>query len=250
VKGYRTDSSFGLVETGRYTSEFYPTGQKVDKTKAPVIFTHGSGAQWGYVDSTRLGSRLSGPLHATAGFPVIASELGAQAWGNDTAMTAIDACFARVKSNWGITASKFHLSGGSMGGLTALRYATLHPEKVASVTVLFPLCNLINFWNGQTTTVKNEISGAWGVANGTAPPNTSDIRAGLQAIAGQFPVRIYYSSADAIVSVPDILDAANRVQAEVCMDVGPNGHSEQTVLDYYAATNYCQSDFARMNLVG
>lgn len=227
---YQAESQFGTIETGKY-STFFDALPKPALDRAPVVMTHGSGAQWGFVDAARPGSIMNGPMLGYGGINSVSSELAGQAWGNDAAMTAVDSCFTKIKARHGLTGSKFHLFGGSMGGFTALRYATLHPEKVASMTLLFPLCNLTNFWNANAAAVRNEISAAWGVANGTPPPAGASIAAGLAAISGQVPVDIYYSSADAIVSVPDIIATAAVLNAGL-HDVGPNGHSEQTVLDY------------------
>lgn len=68
---------------------------------------------------------------------------GTLTWGNNTAMSAIDAAYTYLRGTLGANGStKIGLMGWSMGGLNALNWLKRNPEKVACTWLWSPMTNL------------------------------------------------------------------------------------------------------------
>jgi pimeloyl-ACP methyl ester carboxylesterase len=303
---YRT----GDIRSGNDNIVCTPGAQRRPNTKYPAILAHGSGgtaASWTYV--LNYGSQpFASYLALQGGIPWIACDNSFQAWGNDASMTDIDNQINYLHTKFGTPANKAVLIGGSMGGLTVLRYAILNPTKVAAVVGVIPLTDLKLFYrtnvgsaDAGSTSTAYQIAVAWGVTvprafsdlvttNGStaissataaftagdngkvlwaaagvpvgttityvdathatlstpATATTSGTKAGIltalpsgadiQSLAASLtvPTKLYYSSADTIVFPSQqtaFAAAANGGAGVPIVNVGPNGHSEQTILD-------------------
>lgn len=231
--GYKATTAYGVVESGKFTTVWTPTKRRANKYMAVLL--HGSGAQVGHIDPTRLGSVQLPAFLASAGIPCITSEFAGQSWANDASMTTITNAITYGNSLFGLPAgNKVVLLGGSMGGALGIRYAGLNPTKVAAYVGYIPLTNLYNFYNALATgnATRIEIAGAWGVAANASLPAGADLMGthGPAMKNAGIPSRIYYSSTDATVNPADQV-AAGPVLGTTALNVGTNGHTEATIVD-------------------
>jgi 2-hydroxy-6-oxonona-2,4-dienedioate hydrolase len=108
---------------------YYEAG---DATGAPVVLLHGSGpgaTGW---------SNFSGNIEqiAAAGFHVLAPDM--PGWGDSDAVATVDMDHDRdlVEFLDGLGIAKAALVGNSMGAHTAIRFATLHPERITHLVTM------------------------------------------------------------------------------------------------------------------
>lgn len=174
TNSYSTSYQVGNIKAGNYDLIGMPGTQRRPTTRYPAVLIHGSGgtaASFAY--ALNYGSNaLAANLALTGGIPWMASDNDLQAWGNDAAMADIDTQIGYLSSHLGTPAGKAVLVGGSMGGLTALRYAILNPRKVGAVIGIIPLTDLKYFYNANQYGTAAEIATAWGVA---APRTFTDL---------------------------------------------------------------------------
>lgn len=173
MKSYSLTTSIGNAKAGELDFLWAPTTQRRPATKYGVVLCHGSGNPYGYAMLPNQGSVALPVNFALAGIPSVAGEFGGQAWGSDTAMTAIDTAVTYMATKLGTPTDKVLLVGGSMGGYTAIRYALTRPTKVAGVIGLIPLTNMNYFYPqfALSGTSASEIASSWGVA---APRTSTD----------------------------------------------------------------------------
>lgn len=227
TSSYRMEMARGMIRANEYNMAWIPNPRR-PADKAPAILLHMSGAPMQYAESTRIHSLTVGAFLAWQGIPSVAGEMSGQSWGNDAAMTDIDKAFTYAKSKFGLTATKFHLIGASMGGFVGARYATLFPEKVASFTGLIPLLDLNAFYNAVTPgAYKNEISTAWGVANDAPLPAGATLN--LAALKNVVSSRVYYASNDTVVNPSTMTLPGATAMGAATVDVGALGHTENAI---------------------
>ena len=123
------------------------------------------------------------------GYTFLGTTPGASAhtWGNDAAQTALATDLAAFQGTGicgGAKAGKVALIGVSMGHLTAFNYAVRHPENVAGVLGLIPVCSLVAHYNGGVETGlasggwPTEINQAYGLSTS---PNAATLDATVKA---------------------------------------------------------------------
>lgn len=229
MSGYAKVMTKSHIRANEREYTFTPTKRRTAGTYG-VVMCHGAGAPTEFSDTVLTGGMQIGPQLALAGIPSIAAEMGGNQWGNDLAMGCIDTAITYMAAQASVPATKVCLLGVSMGGLTAIRYAMLHPDKVAAVVGIIPLTNLVGFYNANAGS-QAEIAAAWGVATGAALPAAADIQS--QAASLTVPTRIYYSSADTTV-IPADTTAFATAAGVPAIDVGAHGHSDTTLLDVIA----------------
>ncbi len=154
---------------------------------------------------------------AQHGYSAAATDHGYASWGNDSALDAAEAMVALCTSGaWAPPAGdsgRVALVGISMGMLTATRYALAHPDRIAALIGIVPVCNLGDFYT-RNTGLRDQICTAHGVATpgpgtlpapiSTATDPTSHITEYQALIAAGVPVEVWSSIGDTTVDVdPD-----------------------------------------------
>lgn len=152
-----------------------PTGFAGDGTKMGVICLHGAtGTARQMVDGVNFGS-LKAILNAVAaaGYPVLGVTTG-DTWGNDSAMTKIDAAKTYLQGTVGAKAGAIGLIGGSMGGANMLNWAKRNLASTACAVGLVPVSDITDMHTnnrGGLTTNINAAYGTWSEATYGAARN-------------------------------------------------------------------------------
>jgi pimeloyl-ACP methyl ester carboxylesterase len=115
-------------------------------------------------------------------------------------------------------AERFFFVGGSMGGSCNLTYAVLHPEDVAAVVALCPVCDLPSYYgwceSRATPAVLKEVAEAVRAAYDGPPSQKPDLyrrHSCLQNVARlTMPVYVAHGDADALVPVEQSRALASR----------------------------------------
>lgn len=230
MSGVKAITDYGNVAAGEYDFLYLPTVPR--EGGLGVVACHGSGHPYMFADATHDRAAMLGWAIASAGIPMVAAEFGGQAWGNPEAMDMIDDAITYMGAKAGTSISQVLLIGASMGGYTALRYAKMNPSKVAAVVGMIPLTNMTYFYQNIGGTSDDEIAGAWGVTAPADLPSASQV----QEVASSFdmPIRLYYSSTDALIRPSDTTSFAAAVGPNAtAINVGTHGHSDQTIGDIF-----------------
>lgn len=224
---YRSRSRVGNVVAGELDTVVRPTPRRA-ADKYPVILLHGSNTPYQYIQSQQ-SLRLPGYL-GWAGIPSISAIMHGQTYANDTSMSDIGVAKGFIETELELTGNKVHLIGISMGAALAVRYASLNPTLVASVTGIIPLSSIINYYTGLPAgATKNEIATAWGVVAPADLPAGADIVTLGTAMDGVVPSRLYYASDDPLIPTADVIALGNAIGAEAVVDMGTGGHTETSV---------------------
>lgn len=114
-------------------------------TKRVILGCHGRGGysyQYAPASSSQPG-RHTPHLVDTAGYALLGIDHSAiNAWGDPTAMRAMDDAYNYLKNTFLMSSSKIALQGWSMGGLTALNWAIRNPTKVSAVWLWNPATDI------------------------------------------------------------------------------------------------------------
>lgn len=227
MSSYAAITRYGSVRAAEYDTVFKPNPQR-PTGKYGVVLLHGSGAPREFIAPELLGSSKIAPLIAQAGIPCISAEMSGQSWANDAAMTDIDNAIAFLAAQTGCPSTKVHLLGISMGGALMIRYAELHPAKVASMTGIIPLCNIQSIYAGQSAPVKAEMETAWGTPGGPLPAGANIHSNG--ASLTDIPAHFYYSTSDSVIAPADTAAFCTAYSIPLT-NLGANGHSETSIQD-------------------
>lgn len=226
--GYSVSSKTGRIIAGQMDSVWHPRTPRLGK--CGVVMLHGSGNPHGFVDLVLQPSsvKLAAAL-AAAGIPLIAGDMGNQAWGNDTVVNAIDTAWGVLQADYPtMRTDKVLLLGGSMGGAAVARYSQLHPTKVAAVVGLIPLWDLRQFYVNNTFGTQTEIATAWGVSPGADLPSTADVAANA-ALAAGIPTLAGYSTVDTTVLPEWVTTYATAVGGAAIVTDTTFGHSDAAI---------------------
>lgn len=137
-----------------------------------VVATHGASVPTHFCSSAWPEANKIVCNLANNGIPVIAGHMGGDQWASDTHLSRIDAARVNMAARTGCRSDKIHLLGASMGAAGAVRYAINNPSKVASLTLLIPVSNLIRNYRTDTPAgSRASIATAWGL---TAPRSVAD----------------------------------------------------------------------------
>lgn len=204
----------------------------INPSHSPVVLLHGAGAPDPFNYSANWATGTLPAVLASHGIPCVAGWMGGDSFANDIAMSAIDSSIAYLKDRIpGITSSKVHLWGASMGNGLSLRYAGLNPHKVASIFGIIPLSDMLVVYETNRGSFRNSIGTAWGVTYPTPLPAQADLM-GLHAPvikANSIPCRFHYSTIDTLIPPSEViaLAAATGGVAEA-VDFS-SGHTETTI---------------------
>lgn len=243
-------SSFinGGIQGGEVT--FLTIPNKSSRGSYPTIYLHAAGAtNANFLQNNYAEIAIHQHLARELATPVVTGLLGGDTFANDTAMARIDAALSYINSAVGTNYTKFHLFGTSMGASLALRYASLNPTKVVSLTGVIPLTNLISTYEGDLGGLRASIGTAWGVTYPTPLPAGADLVAQAPVIANaKIPCQFYYANNDTICLPADVLAMAALTKGKA-YDVGALGHSQGAVFAaflYGLGNGKAFSEFAKV----
>lgn len=230
-------SSYGY---GRYAAAeadgvFHPQNYLPDNTLRGVIWCHGAGggAVSGFDGSNN--ARLLRCIGTDR--PLIIADLGgALNWGNDTSMARMDDAYDLLTGQFGAEIGKVFVAGGSMGTITALNWAKLHPELVAgfaSVLSVFDIEDVrANNRGNQAAGINTAYGGTYVDATLRATKNPAYWITQGTPLAG-IPMRIWYSDDDdiAIPSIGATFAAAAFASGSdvIRTNLGSLGHTDAAV---------------------
>lgn len=195
-----------------------------------VLLSHGAGIASDIFGSDTLnlfigGTRSAwtlriGPQIAAAGLTCVAIDGGGAAtsgptsggyhWGSDAALDRMDAVVAAYG------ATRVALVGASMGGYVSLRWACRHPDKVASMCLLFPLSDMGLLWDGHPEH-RTTIEAVW------PDPHLAALNMTTRPEITGIPTRMWWSSNDTTIDPSSFAALAARIGAPC--DMTPDGHA-------------------------
>jgi pimeloyl-ACP methyl ester carboxylesterase len=176
-------------------------------TKRAILYAHGANGdalQLQDFNSLRTLTKCAGQI-ALDNFVILAIDAGgAQTWGNNTELTAMEAAWAWLQASGLCASDKVILAGASMGSLSAHRFAAEHAASVAAMMLWMPALDIEDIRNRNALSSRDLINTAWGLAAGStlATGGAQVPTAGrpLDRVAAYDGVktRIEYSSGDTV----------------------------------------------------
>lgn len=203
-----------------------PTGFTGDATKMGLIYLHGAlGTARQMVDGVNFAA-LKAILNAVAaaGYPVLGVTTG-DTWGNDTAMSKIDAAKTYLQGTVGAKAGAIGLIGASHGGANMLNWAKLNLASVACAVGLVPVSDITDIHTnnrGGLAANINSSYGTWSEATYGADHNPVTF-----AAAGDLAGLKYqaWGAASDIIVLPATVEA-------VCTSIGGTATYTQVAGDH------------------
>lgn len=190
-----------------------------------VVSLHASGGSAaGAAKPARRGEHVLLRRLAKAGFFVIAPDLGGPSctWGNDLSVDRIERVARYLECRWGI-AGPLLLLGTSMGATDMFRFAADHPEAVAALVAVTPVCDLEALRAIGADDLQTNIDASWGVRFPEPLPagaNPADWPHRLRGV----PLVAYYASDDPLIPTRSVVEFAGAAGGRA-VDLGPRGHA-------------------------
>lgn len=157
---------------------------------------------------------------AEAGVPSASFDFGGSAlFGNDTARTRVGTARTYANTTWGWQTDKVLLIGGSMGGMTALRWALANPSLVAAIALFIPLVDVQDLYDNDRGGYASDVETAYGARPSDAqnPADNADDLAGI-------PIKVW-SSSDDDLCLQSTHGAFCTASGAELVDLGAVGHN-------------------------
>ncbi|MFN7561750.1 MAG: GDSL-type esterase/lipase family protein [Prosthecobacter sp.] len=134
-----------IDQTEQRYVERLPTGFEPQKPHDVLIALHGHGSdRWQFIRDARDECRALREVADRHGLIFISPDYRAKtSWMGPKADADVLQIIAEVKKRHRV--NRVFIAGGSMGGTSALIFATLHPEPIAGVCALNPTANLVEY---------------------------------------------------------------------------------------------------------
>lgn len=134
-----------IDQTEQRYVERLPPGFEPEKPHDVLIALHGHGSdRWQFINDLRGECRGLRDVAAKHGLIFISPDYRAKtSWMGPAAEADMLQIITEVKERHRV--NRVFLAGGSMGGTSALIFATLHPELIAGVCALNPTANLVEY---------------------------------------------------------------------------------------------------------
>lgn len=195
-------TEYGLdnVVTGEPYAIFRPKHYVAPGSRIGILYCHGAGGS-PTEPLTKGGVIEALAALASAGHTILAADLAGGAWGNDTAMNAMNTARAYLQGPLGAKAGRIVTMGISMGGCNSLIWAANNPTAIACVIAGIPVVDLTDMHTNNTA------GSAAAIDMGYPPSGWDEATYGANhnpmtmAQAGAFasiPVRTYYGIYDDI----------------------------------------------------
>jgi hypothetical protein len=238
--GYSAVSRIGRYSPSELSVLMLP--REVNPTRRAVIYAHGANGDGSQVldAANQRGVVLNAAALANAGLVVVSGDFGgAQTWGNDTELAAMEGAWSYLQASGLCATDKVVLLGTSMGFLSISRFAKEHPSWVAAMNGWIPGIDVEDIRTRDALGSRSLINTAWGLPAGSyvggadqtpVPTRGRPLdSANLAAVAG-IPTHLWYSSGDTVcVSAAVTSYAAGRanVTTHLCSSAE---HSDAAVL--------------------
>lgn len=124
-----------------------PKGFDPKRANTAVVALHGHGSdRWQFVKQDRGECKGTRDVAAAHGFLLVCPDYRAKtSWMGPAAEADVLQILDELKEKYGVR--RVIVAGGSMGGTSALAFATLHPERVAGCVSLNGTANLVEYEN-------------------------------------------------------------------------------------------------------
>lgn len=229
LNGVTSSRRSGAVASSVEHLLMVPSGWTGDGTKMGIVYLHGAtGTSRQMVDGVnQAGLKALLLAVAAAGYPILGVSTG-DTWGNDTAMSRIDAAKTYLQSTVGAKAGDIALIGGSMGGCNVLNWCKRNLASVACAVGLVPVSDVSDIHTNNRGGLASNINGAYGTwSEGTYGAARNPV---TFAAAGDLAGLKYL----AFGSSGDTICIASTVQA-VCTSIGGTATYTGVTGDHTAA---------------
>lgn len=235
---YSVSTKLGNIQAGEIDWLFTPSNVRAGR--AGVILIHGASTPDHFIGQGWPAANKLAAALANAGIACVSGYLGtnstntADPWCNDTHLARIDSALTYLATS-GVTATKVHLFGISMGGGAAFRWAGTNPTKAASITGVIPMSNInYHYQNNSPAGAQAGIGTAWGVTFPTALPAGADLVGGYAPAikSAGIPVNTYYSTIDAYVQPSDVLALTSAAGGQSYAIDSSVGHANGTLAKF------------------
>lgn len=191
----------------------YPPERETGGKAGLVIHLYGSGGSHTYYNIMRPSyARLRKALREK-GYWLIVPDLGPTHWMNLGAVSVLDAIISELTESGKVDPARVHLLGTSMGGGSALIYASQRPQRVRSVISIFPMTDLAA-WTAERPNWLNPITQAHVIDSANAAGALRDLSPLHHPAAFvDIPMFILHGEADEVVPVHHSRDFAAAVNA-------------------------------------
>ena len=169
------------------------------------------------------------------GYWVIVPDLGPSHFMNAQAVARLDAIIAGMMEKDGVDPDRIHLLGGSMGGASALIYASRRQKTVRSICALFPITDLAA-WTAERPGWLPPVMQAHGLDAASTAASLHDLSPinHIGTFVG-IPVLLVHGDADGVVPVHHSRDFHSALRAaggeSVYHEVPGGGHDDAIVGD-------------------
>ncbi len=211
--------------------ELLPPGFDAAKTHDVVIALHGHGSdRWQFINDARGECRALRDVAAKHDMIVVSPDYRAKtSWMGPKAEADVVQIISEVRQRHRV--GRVFIAGGSMGGTSALIFATLHPELIAGVCSLNGTANMAAY-----TGFKEAIDASYGNAEERRKRSPE-----LHAERLAMPVSITTGGKDTIVppdSVLRLAESLNKAGRDVLSIHRENGGHATTYEDTVAAMKF------------
>jgi hypothetical protein len=236
--GYSAVSTTGRYSPSELSCLLVP--REVVPSRRAVFYSHGAaGNGMQVMDAvSNKGPTLIAAALARAGFVVLSGDFGgAQTYGNDTELAAMEGAWSYLQGSGLCAADKAILMGASMGFLSISRFALAHPTWVAGMNGWIPAVDIEDMRTRDAIGTRSLINTAWGLpvgsyiggADQTPVPTRGKPLDNVATVAG-IPTHLWYSTADT-VTTSTAVDAYAAARTNVTKHVVSNSleHSDAAV---------------------
>lgn len=238
LNGITSSRRSNAVASGVEHLLMVPEGWTGDGSKMGLVYLHGAlNTSRQMVDGvTYPGTKALFAAIVAAGYPLLGVTTG-DTWGNDTAMTRIDAAKTYLQSTVGAKAGAIGLLGGSMGGCNALNWAKRNLASTACVVGMVPVSDTSDIHTnnrGGLTTNINSAYGTWSEATYGAARNPVTFAAagdlaGLDYLA-------FGATSDAVCLPATVEAVVTSIGGTASYVAVAGGHSDAAIANISAAT--------------
>lgn len=184
-----------------------PKGFDPKRTNTAVVALHGHGSdRWQFVKQDRGECKGTRDAANANGFLLVCPDYRAKtSWMGPAAEADVLQILDELKEKFGVR--RVVVSGGSMGGTSALAFAALHPDRVAGCVSLNGTANMVDYENFAP-----EIAASYGGTKKAKPEVYRSRSAELFAVRLKMPVALTTGGKDTVVPPDSCLRLAEKLK--------------------------------------